>query len=150
MTDRQGTWLWSICTVIAAALAAWFITRASPPAPPLRGSEQSFHHWLHANLDISEAQHRELEPFEKAYEAERVRLRKEIRQAGEDLARAIAKEAHESPEVTRALERLHAAQGGLQRATLNHFFVMKDHLNPSQAERLLRWTQDNILDGPSD
>lgn len=146
MTPRQGTWIWSLCTVAAATLAAWLVTRANPPGP-LRASEQSFHQWLHANLKITEAQHRELAPFEQAFEAERVRLRQEIRLAGDDLATAIRSGSRQSPAVTRALDRLHGAQGQLQRATLDHFFIMKEHLSPDQAARLVQWTQDNILDG---
>lgn len=147
MTERQATWIWSACTVAAAGLVAWLITMGSATTNDPRASEQSFHQWMHANLKMPEEQHRQLEPFENAYEVERLRLRQEIREAGNALARAVREGSRESPQVASALDRLHAAQGELQRITLDHFFTMRDHLDPEQAERLGQWIHDNILHG---
>jgi Spy/CpxP family protein refolding chaperone len=74
-----------------------------------------------------------------------VRLRKEIAEAGRALAAAVRKGQAGSPEIDAALTRLNAAQAELQRATLDHFFAMKDHLEPDQAEKLLEWTHDSLL-----
>ena len=40
--------------------------------------------------------------------------------------------------------KLNKAQGALQKATLDHFFVMKRYLRPAQAAKLLEWTHDSI------
>ena len=64
---------------------------------------------------------------------------------GRDLADAVRRGKSGAPEIDVALTRLNAAQAALQRATLAHFFAMKDHLEPAQAEKLLQWTHDSIL-----
>jgi hypothetical protein len=86
-----------------------------------------------------------LEPLEAEFEKEREQLRGEIASAGRQLADAVRNGKAGSPEIDAALQRLNAAQGKLQRATLDHFFAMKDHLDPAQAEKLLQWTHDSIL-----
>lgn len=153
----RSTLLWALATIASAALTAFLVSWlavkprpivAAPPQPA--SSEASFHAWLHENLHISPEQHEKLAPFEEKYEADRLRLREEIRVAGQQLAAAIRENKRDSPNLATALRRLNTAQGELQQATLDHFFVMKDHLQPEQAEKLLLWTHDNILHGYGD
>ena len=108
-------------------------------------NEGDFHAWVHQNLVITPEQERILEPFEKSYETERRQLRLEIDRAGRDLAEAIRSQTEAGPELESALTRLNTAQGNLQRATLGHFFTMKQHLSPDQAERMRTWTHDRLL-----
>jgi len=139
--------LWALATVLLAGGTAFFVTRAVPhgKATPHPVAEDDFHHWMHEQLKLTTAQHDALDPIEKAFEKERARLRTEIAAAGRDLADAVRRGKSGSPEIEAALTRLNAAQAGLQRATLGHFFAMKDHLEPAQAEKLLQWTHDSIL-----
>jgi Spy/CpxP family protein refolding chaperone len=142
-----ATVAWSAATVLVAALSAWLVARNTLRSG--RGpSEQEFHEWLHAHLEMTPAQHQTLEPFEERYESERARLRAEITAAGNRLADAIRSPASDDATVDEALRALHEAQGELQRATLRHFFLMRDHLDPDQAEKLLGWTRDSLLHGP--
>ena len=60
-------------------------------------------------------------------------------------AEAVRGGKSQSPEIDLALSKLNAAQAELQRATLEHFFAMKEHLDPDQAELLLKWTHDSIV-----
>jgi predicted metal-dependent HD superfamily phosphohydrolase len=99
---------------------------------------------MHQQLDITPAQHTTLDQLETSYEAERVRLRQLIRQLGSDLAIAI-RDAAPDATIIAAQEKLHAAQGQLQQATLRHFIGMKQHLTPAQAIKLAAWTHDSIL-----
>jgi Spy/CpxP family protein refolding chaperone len=108
-------------------------------------NEDDFHRWMHEQLAITPAQHEAMAPVEKAFEEERARLRTEIASAGRELADAVRKGKSASPEIDAALARLNTAQAKLQRATLDHFFAMKDLLDPAQAEKLLQWTHDSIL-----
>jgi hypothetical protein len=108
-------------------------------------NEGDFHAWMHENLVITPEQERLLAPFEKSYETERQQWRDEIGRAGRDLAEAIRNTAAPGPEMEAALSRLNVAQGALQRATLDHFFTMKQHLSPDQAERMRTWTHDRLL-----
>lgn len=139
--------LWAVATVVLAGGTAFLVTRAIPhdPATPHAAAEEDFHHWMHEQLKLTPAQHDALDPFEKAFEKERARLRTEIAAAGLDLADAVRRGKSGSPDIEAALTRLNAAQAALQRATLDHFFAMKDHLEPAQAEKLLQWTHDSIL-----
>lgn len=139
--------LWALATVVLAGATAFLVSRAIPgaPATPPAAEKDDFHHWMHEQLKLTPAQHDALDPFEKAFEKERARLRAEIAGAGRDLADAVRRGKSGSPEIDAALTRLNAAQAALQRATLDHFFAMKDHLEPAQAEKLLQWTHDSIL-----
>jgi Spy/CpxP family protein refolding chaperone len=138
---------WALATVLLAGGTAFLVTRAIPHAPsaPHAAAEEDFHYWMHEQLKLTPAQHDALDPIEKAFEKERARLRTEIAAAGRDLADAVRRGKSGSPEIDAALTRLNAAQAALQRATLDHFFAMKDHLEPAQAEKLLQWTHDSIL-----
>ncbi len=148
--SRKNLWIWSLGTVIAAALIALATVRLATPraTPDPRASEASFHDWLHENLGITAEQEARLLPHEEAYETRRRAQRAVIEAAGEALAAAIRESDHaESPEIEAARKSLMEAQGELQRLTLEHFYAMKAHLSPEQGEKLLRWTHDSILDG---
>lgn len=140
--------LWALATVLLAGGTAYFVTRAVPhgqATPHPAAVEDDFHHWMHEQLKLTTAQHDALDPIEKSFEKERARLRTEITGAGRDLADAVRHGKSGSPEIEAALTRLNTAQAALQRATLGHFFAMKEHLEPAQAEKLLQWTHDSIL-----
>lgn len=139
--------LWALATVALAATTAVFVSHSmgNRRPSPVAGSEEDFHRWMHEQLAITPAQHEALEAVEAAFEKERQQLRDEIASAGKQLADAVRKGKSGSAEIDAALLRLNAAQGKLQRATLDHFFAMKDHLDPEQAEKLLQWTHDSIL-----
>jgi len=146
MNPRSNIFLWLFATVAVAALTAWSVTHRVPPATasPPQGRAPSLHEWMHQQLDITPKQHTALDQLESAYEAERVRLRQLIRQLGSDLAIAIRDAAPDAAMIS-AQEKLNAAQGQLQQATLRHFIGMKQHLTPAQAVKLAAWTHDSIL-----
>lgn len=146
MNPRSNIFLWLLATVAVAALTAWSVTHRVPPATASapQGRALSLHEWMHQQLDITPAQHTTLDPLETSYEAERVRLRQLIRQLGSDLAIAI-RDAAPDAAIIAAQEKLNAAQGQLQQATLRHFIGMKQHLTPAQAVKLAAWTHDSIL-----
>jgi hypothetical protein len=146
MNPRSNIFLWLFATVAVAALTAWSVTHRVPPATasPPQGLAPSLHEWMHQQLDITPKQHTALDQLESAYEAERVRLRQLIRQLGSDLAIAIRDAAPDAAMIS-AQEKLNAAQGQLQQATLRHFIGMKQHLTPAQAVKLAAWTHDSIL-----
>ncbi len=150
MSPRSNIILWLLATVAVAALTALAVNRRASlpagdsPASAHGASELSLHEWMHQHLEVSAAQHTVLDPHETAYETERVRLRQIIRQLGNDLAIAIRDSAPASA-ILASQEKLNAAQGQLQQATLKHFIEMKQHLTPAQAEKLAAWTHDSIL-----
>ena len=149
MNPRSNIYLWLIATILVAALTAWAVTQRlpSPPESIQVPSGLSLHEWMHQHLEISSAQHVILDPLESAFESQRVQLRQQIRQSGEVLAIAI-RDAAPDAAILAHQEKLNAAQGRLQQATLKHFIEMKQHLNPAQAEKLAAWTHDSILRQP--
>jgi len=145
---------WGVATVIAATIMAALVAQLtirqqddSHHHDHDHGDASGFHEWLHANLALTPEQEAVLRPHEEAYEAAREEQRMEIWSAGHELANAIREHEGHSPEVAAAQERLLAAQGELQRLTLEHFFAMKEGLTPEQGERLLQWTHDSIVHG---
>ena len=155
MSPRSNIYLWLVATILVAALTAWAVTQRFPsPSEKSAGdasiqtsSELSLHEWMHQHLEISTAQHGLLDPLESIFESERVQLRQQIRQLGENLAVAI-RDAAPDAAILAQQEKLNDAQGQLQQATLKHFIEMKQYLNPAQAEKLAAWTHDSILRQP--
>jgi len=109
------------------------------------GSEQAFHEWMHEHLRLTNEQAQLLEPFELKFENERRRLRREIQSIGRELAQAVSVGSSMTPESEALLLRLNEAQSQLQRATLQHFFEMKEHLGADQQAKLSKWTHDSLL-----
>ena len=143
--NRIGVWI--AAGILLSAAAAFVAARLGSGAHDhgtAGAGGGDLHAWMHKHLKISEEQHALLDPFEDDFERERERLLDEIGSAGEELAAAVRDSDKGSPRVERALLRLNRAQGELQKKTLDHFFVMKEHLDPDQAERLLQWTHDSI------
>lgn len=149
MTSRMK-WL-LISVFFSAALAggtAWLVTdwtlhrhgesHAHDHAPT------DLHAWIHEHLDITPEQHEKLEALESEFEKIRGELKDEIRLADVALAETIRDPKMNEVTMTAALERLNKAQGALQKATLDHFFVMKRYLRPAQAAKLLEWTHDSL------
>lgn len=98
------------------------------------------HQWIHQELRIGTDQDKALAPVEERYAARRREMTEAIRQANMELARAISQDREYSPRVTAAIEKIHHAQGELQKATLEHVFEMRSALTPEQYEKLLRST----------
>ncbi|MFZ2280924.1 MAG: periplasmic heavy metal sensor [Prosthecobacter sp.] len=102
------------------------------------------HAWMHEHLDITPEQHEKLEPLEAEFEKLRLKLKDDVRLADVALAQTIREPKVDEAAMNTALERLNKAQGALQKATLDHFFVMKRYLRPAQAAKLLEWTHDSL------
>lgn len=106
--------------------------------------QTDLHAWMHEHLDITPEQHEKLEPLEADFEKQRIKLKDEVRLADVALAQTIREPHVTEAAMNTALERLNKAQGALQKATLDHFFVMKRYLRPAQAAKLLEWTHDSL------
>lgn len=148
--SSRGKWL-LISLFFSAALAggtAWLVTdwtlhRHGESHAHDQG-QTDLHAWMHEHLDITPEQHAKLEPLEAEFEKLRVKLKDELRLADVALAQTIRDPKMNEAAMNAALERLNKAQGALQRATLDHFFIMKRYLRPAQADKLLEWTYDSL------
>lgn len=149
MTSRVKWMLISVLlSVPLAGGTAWLVTdwtlhrhgesHAHDHAPT------DLHAWMHEHLDITPEQHEKLEPLEAEFEKLRLKLKDDVRRADVALAQTIREPKVDEAAMNAALERLNKAQGALQKATLDHFFVMKRYLRPAQAAKLLEWTHDSL------
>lgn len=139
---------WSVATVFVAAAVSYATALFATRQAAEEGAD--LHLWLHRHLGLSEAQEARLLPMERHFEAQRRLHRREIEEASRRLAEAILVEGRaDSPAIEEAHEAFLRAQAKLQRSTLDHFFAMKEHLDPEQRDRLLEWTHDSLLHGRS-
>lgn len=149
MTSRLKWMLISVfCSAALAGGTAWLVTdwtlHRHGESHAHDHAQTDLHAWMHEHLDITPEQHEKLEPIETEFEALRVKLKDELRQADVSLAETIRDPQMNEAAMNAALERLNKAQAALQRATLDHFFAMKRYLRPAQAARLLEWTHDSL------
>lgn len=134
---------WILCAAATAAAVSVAVTLLLGHRHS-GDSEAELHAWMHANLKLSAEQDAALHSLESAYESRRLKLRAEIDEAGSDLAAALRKGDLQAPEAQEAMTRLDRLQAELRKATLEHFFAMKDHLDPAQSEKLLDWVAESI------
>ncbi len=138
-----------IVVVLIAAVASYCTARWSNCCinrPESYAAEP--HEWLHEQLKLTTEQHRALEPIEQSYTARRVVIVEHLRDANRDLGRVLSQEKSYSPAVAEAVEKIHMAQGDLQKATLEHVFKMRQVLTPEQGEKLLALAQKALEDCP--
>jgi Spy/CpxP family protein refolding chaperone len=130
--------------VAAAAGTANFVTSQlfSRGAPGL----VSAHIQIHQKLGLTPEQERRLEPIEQRFAQQKEELLRSIRQANGQLAKAIRDDKSNSSEITTAVAAIHAAQGELQKITLDHVFEMKAVLQPKQYQKLLDLTAQALSD----
>ena len=130
--------------VAAAAGTANFVTSQlfSRGAPGL----VSEHIQIHQKLGLTQEQEKRLEPIEQRFAQQKEELLRSIRQANGQLAKAIRDDKSNSSEITTAVAAIHAAQGELQKITLDHVFEMKAVLQPEQYQKLLDLTAQALSD----
>lgn len=106
------------------------------------------HQWLHEQLNITTEQDDKLAPIEKKFSRQKETLESAIMDANHELAIAINEDGNYSPRVKEAVEKIHIAQGELQKATLEHLFEMHGVLTPEQRKKLNNLTTDALTHNP--
>src|SRR5262249_17540180 len=106
----------------------------------------SAHIQIHQKLGLTPEQEKRLEPIEQRFAQQKEQLLRSIRQASVQLAKAIREDKPNSSEITTAVAAIHAAQGELQKVTLDHVFEMKAVLQPEQYQKLLDLTGQALSD----
>jgi hypothetical protein len=142
---------WSLGTILLAGLLAWgvshLVIKESHHHHESTAENLTLHDWLHENLEIRPEQEELLHPIEAAFTKESHLCQDEIEAAGRDLADMIRNQPENSLDIEKARLRLHEAKGRLEEMTLEHFFAMKQYLDPEQREKLLQWTHDSLIHG---
>lgn len=159
VTNARLRWLLisMLCSAALAGVTAWWVTdwvlhrhadhhhaHDSVVVADASQGPSDLHAWMHKHLDLTPEQHAAMEPGEEDFADERERLGRLITSASKELAKELGEANSPSPELAQALDKLHQAQGELQRATLNHFFAMKRYLRAGQVKKFREWTHDSL------
>lgn len=130
-----------VMVALVAAVACYISNRFFGS---FRSTAMSGHEWIHKQLNLTADQQKALEPIETKFEERKGILMGEIRAANRELAEAIRQDQTDSPRVAAAVEKIHHAQGELQKTTLQHVFEMKGVLTAEQYQKLLNLTADEL------
>ena len=106
------------------------------------------HAWLHEQIGITAEQDDKLASIEKSFAEKQSALKKEIHIGNLELAAAMLEDKAFSERVAAAVERIHHAQGELQKVTIEHIFDMQTILTPQQAEKLNKLAADALVQNP--
>ncbi|NBX72844.1 MAG: periplasmic heavy metal sensor [Alphaproteobacteria bacterium] len=114
---------------------------------PHHGSVDA-HVWLHEQIGITAEQDQKLSEIENKFADKQRVLREKIHVGNLELAAAMLEDKAFSERVAAAVERIHHAQGELQKATIEHIFDMQTILTPQQAEKLNKLAADALVQNP--
>jgi Spy/CpxP family protein refolding chaperone len=139
--------LFILLVATAAGIACYFAGRFASRQEPIRAVD--YHYWIHGKLGLTPAQEKSLEPIEEKFASRRKELMAVIREGNRELAEAIISDRSDSERVKAAVDKIHHAQGELQKAVLDHVFAMRSVLSAKQYDRLVRMTADALRDAPA-
>ncbi len=100
--------------------------------------------WMNAQLGLAPEQARALAPAEQRFLERHRNLTATLDTANRDLAASLREDGRYSERVASAVDRIHTAQGELQKATLERIFEMKGTLRPEQYQCLLTLASDAL------
>lgn len=134
--------------LVIAAVAALAAFATMHWTHRVTADEVTSHEWLHHELNLTEAQLKQLEPIEEKFGSRQRELAEALREANRQLARAIAEDKAYTPRVTAAVEHVHHRMGDLQKASIEHVFAMRAELSPEQGDKLLILAQKALEQSP--
>ena len=108
------------------------------------------HDFVHDELTLTTDQEQRLDALEARFAVERARLEGSARAANARLAQAMENEHEYGPEVSAAIDEVHARMGDLQKATVRHVFDMREILEPEQQRQFDRKVSDALTRDPRD
>ena len=108
------------------------------------------HDFVHDELTLTTDQEQRLDALEARFAVERARLEGTARAANARLAQAMENEHEYGPEVSAAIDEVHARMGDLQKATVRHVFDMREILEPEQQRQFDRKVSDALTRDPRD
>ncbi len=141
MSPSRTSVIFIVLTLLTAALGGWVgvnygLRQARAP--------QQLDQLLHTGLHLSAAQDKQLATLEADFASKRSTFEAEMRAANRDIAGAITVRHQYDEGAQAAIERLHRAMIGLQRATVQHVIAMRALLSADQVEHFDR-TVDEAL-----
>lgn len=106
------------------------------------------HQWLHEQLRLTTKQDQQLIPIEKKFAAKKQKMESLIYEANHELATAINEDGNYSDRVKQVVDKIHMAQGKLQKVTLEHLFEMHTVLALKQRKKLNALITDALTHSP--
>lgn len=134
-----------LLAALAGCLGALAADRWSDNDP-----EGSLHQFVHDELSLTADQEQRLDALEARFAVEQARLEASARAANAQLAQAMETEHEYGPEVSAAIDEVHARMGELQKATVRHVFDMREILNPDQQLQFDRKVSAALTRDPRD
>ena len=113
-------------------------------------AEDSLHQFVHDELSLTADQEERLDALEARFAVEQARLEASARAANAQLAQAMETEHEYGPEVSAAIDEVHARMGELQKATVRHVFDMREILDPDQQLQFDRKVSAALTRDPRD
>jgi Spy/CpxP family protein refolding chaperone len=136
-----------VIAVLLAALAGYLGAIAADRwlSPERNGS---LHQFVHEELVLTAEQNTSLETLEARYAVERSALEASVHASNARLAQAMDNEHAYGPEVSAAIDEVHARLGELQKATVQHVFDMREILEPEQQTIFDRHVSEALTSKP--
>lgn len=101
---------------------------------PKETPDNALHAMLHRQLNLSDAQEKNIVEEEKRFALIRAKLEADAHAANTELGQAIQTSKRDGPEVQLAIDHVHMTLGNYQKQTVSHIFRMREVLTPEQAE----------------
>lgn len=108
------------------------------------------HQFVHDELSLTADQEQRLDALEARFAVEQARLEASARAANAQLAQAMETEHEYGPEVSAAIDEVHARMGDLQKATVRHVFDMREILDSDQQLQFDRKVSAALTRDPRD
>ncbi|WP_188053767.1 periplasmic heavy metal sensor [Sphingosinithalassobacter sp. CS137] len=136
-----------LIAILLAALAGFMGATAAQRwfAP---GQSGGLHEFVHEQLDLTAAQDEQLDRLEERYDIENAQRELAVRRANAVLAAAMDSEHEYGPEVSAAIDQVHASMGELQKATVRHVFAMRSILDEDQQREFDRQVARSLTGSP--
>ena len=134
-----------LLAALAGVLGAIAAERWFAPAQPA-----SLHEFVHEQLNLTAQQEDRLDRLEERYAIENAQRELAVRRANANLAAAMDKEHEYGPEVSVAIDEVHASMGESQKATVRHVFAMRSIIDEEQQREFDQQVARSLTGPPSE
>jgi len=146
MTSKGKTALLLVGVVLGAAigcgLGCFAVMKWSSNSP--QGMHGAGHDWLHEHLELTHEQEAPMEEIEKRFAEVEAAHQGAIHAANVQLAEVFVEDQSYSKRVQDAVDKIHHAQAGMQKATIEHLVEMKTVLTEEQYQKVLELTEASL------
>lgn len=112
------------------------------------GHRSGMHDFVHHELKLTSDQSAELDELEFRFADERRALELSLRAANARLASAMQQEHEYGPQVSAAIDEVHAQMGEQQKVTVRHVFAMRELLDDEQRSHFDRQVVQSLTSDP--